>query len=94
MNIQQAVGHGWSLLANATAGHRHPHTDLTKDEWTLYLGISVALVLLAGLMSGLTLGLMSINVLDMEVSWEPFLLAQPASHSTMSWQTQLSACTS
>lgn len=69
MGILKAVAHGWSILADTTSGHRHPHTELTEDEWTLYLSISVALVLLAGLMSGLTLGLMSMNVLDMEVSW-------------------------
>ena len=55
-------------MANSTAQHKHPHPGLTHDEWTLYLAIVVALVLLAGLMSGLTLGLMSMNVLDMEVS--------------------------
>ena len=34
----------------------------------MYICIVVALVLLAGLMSGLTLGLMSMDVLDMEVT--------------------------
>lgn len=34
--------------------------------WT-YLGVSIALVAMAGLMSGLTLGLMSLDELDLEV---------------------------
>lgn len=34
--------------------------------WT-YLGISIGLVTMAGLMSGLTLGLMSLDELDLEV---------------------------
>ena len=66
MGLYQASGHVWSLLGNSTASKRHSPA-LTDDEWTLYISISVGLVLLAGLMSGLTLGLMSLNVLDMEV---------------------------
>jgi len=33
----------------------------------VYLGVSIALVTMAGLMSGLTLGLMSLDELDLEV---------------------------
>ena len=56
------------LQSNITAsGHHHHHPELTDEDWTMYIGIVVALVLLAGLMSGLTLGLMSMDVLDMEV---------------------------
>lgn len=55
------------LAANATGDHHHHHSILTDEQWFLYIGIVVGLVLLAGLMSGLTLGLMSIDVLDMEV---------------------------
>lgn len=66
MELYQAAGHAVSALGNSTISKRHSHA-LTDDEWTLYISISVGLVLLAGLMSGLTLGLMSLNVLDMEV---------------------------
>ncbi len=56
------------LQSNITvSGHHHHHPELTDEDWTMYIGIVVALVLLAGLMSGLTLGLMSMDVLDMEV---------------------------
>ena len=56
------------LSANTTAASdQNHHPTLTDDQWTLYICVVVGLVLLAGLMSGLTLGLMSINVLDMEV---------------------------
>lgn len=36
-------------------------------EWYLYAGISCLLVLFAGIMSGLTLGLMSLNLVDLEI---------------------------
>jgi metal transporter CNNM len=68
MGLLYPLVSAWSAAANFTVQHSHPHPGLTEDEWTLYLAISVALVLLAGLMSGLTLGLMSMNVLDMEAS--------------------------
>lgn len=38
--------------------------------WT-YLGVSIGLVTMAGLASGLTLGLMSLDELDLEVSTHP-----------------------
>jgi hypothetical protein len=43
--------------------------DEELDDFTtvLYVSISVGLVLLAGLMSGLTLGLMSLDMVDLEV---------------------------
>ena len=53
---------------STTSGHSHHQPELTDEEWTMYICIVVALVLLAGLMSGLTLGLMSMDVLDMEVT--------------------------
>ena len=40
---------------------------LPKPERLLFVLASVALVLLAGLMSGLTLGLMSLDVVDLQV---------------------------
>ena len=52
---------------STASGHRHHQPELTEEEWTMYICIVIALVLLAGLMSGLTLGLMSMDVLDMEV---------------------------
>ena len=66
MGLYQAAGAALSALGNSTESKRHS-VALTDDEWTLYISIAVGLVLLAGLMSGLTLGLMSLNVLDMEV---------------------------
>lgn len=56
--------------ANGT-DHHHHHPVLTDEQWFLYISIVVGLVLLAGLMSGLTLGLMSMDVLDMEVRHIP-----------------------
>lgn len=55
--------------SNATGGggHRHRDPDVTDEQWIVYVCISIALVLMAGLMSGLTLGLMSLDVLDIEV---------------------------
>jgi metal transporter CNNM len=41
--------------------------SLPAWEWWTYLGISAGLVLMAGMMSGLTLGLMSLDEVDMEV---------------------------
>jgi hypothetical protein len=54
----------WSALHK-----KKPHggESLPAWEWWTYLGISAALVLMAGLMSGLTLGLMSLDEVDMEV---------------------------
>lgn len=47
----------------------HKHTDVPLPEYLfiLYTAVSVWLVLIAGLMSGLTLGLMSLDAIDMEV---------------------------
>lgn len=57
--------------------------------WT-YLGISIGLVTMAGMASGLTLGLMSLDELDLEVScvvWLPGTAAAPSEHdSTVSVQ--------
>ena len=41
---------------STTSGHSHHQPELTDEEWTMYICIVIALVLLAGLMSGLTLG--------------------------------------
>ncbi len=46
-----------------------------EGQKVLYLCISVFLVLMAGLMSGLTLGLMSLDQVDLEVySWTKLLI--------------------
>jgi hypothetical protein len=42
--------------------------DLSSTEKIVYVVISVCLVLIAGMMSGLTLGLMSLDTIDLEVS--------------------------
>ncbi len=51
--------------------HSHsgsPYSASKRDEvFTMYCAIVAGLVLIAGLMSGLTLGLMSLDGLDLEV---------------------------
>lgn len=44
-----------------------PQAEEHEEILTLYCSIVVILVLIAGLMSGLTLGLMSLDTLDLEV---------------------------
>jgi hypothetical protein len=80
-------------LFGAVAGedHHHHHPVLTDEEWVIYICIVVGLVLLAGLMSGLTLGLMSLDMLDMEVCpLAPILckpcLTQPSSQAHVSFR--------
>ena len=43
-------------------------TEKNEGQAVLYIGISVGLTLLAGLMSGLTLGLMSMDQVDLQAS--------------------------
>lgn len=43
------------------------HAHFGEPEWWIAGGISVFLVLFAGVMSGLTLGLMSLGLVDLEV---------------------------
>lgn len=43
------------------------HADFGEPEWWIAAGISIFLVLFAGIMSGLTLGLMSLGLVDLEV---------------------------
>ncbi len=93
---RRAMAEGGSIAS----GHRHQQPELTDEQWTTYICIVVALVLLAGLMSGLTLGLMSMDVLDMEVgiSQKPlsnFLqLLMPSLARTRSGQSLLALCRS
>ena len=55
------------------AGWEHFLGDGAEEEdpglKVVYIGVSIGLVLLAGLMSGLTLGLMSMDQVDLEVSF-------------------------
>ena len=41
--------------------------DLTTDEVITYAVVSIILILFAGVMSGLTLGLLSLDRMDLEV---------------------------
>lgn len=47
--------------------------DVSPFLFWVYLGVSIALVTMAGLMSGLTLGLMSLDELDLEVRKQQLL---------------------
>ena len=49
-------------------GTSHELYEENEGAKALYVGISVGLTVLAGLMSGLTLGLMSMDHVDMEAS--------------------------
>ena len=59
---------GWEMLLLDGADETDPELRV------FYIGISTGLVLLAGLMSGLTLGLMSMDQVDLEVRF----YAQPS----------------
>lgn len=50
------------LYSKLPEGH-----ELTPDQRLLFIGISIGLTVLAGLMSGLTLGLMSLDQVELEV---------------------------
>lgn len=54
-------GHHWSLRGAAN------REDMSPLLFWTYLGVSIALVTMAGMASGLTLGLMSLDELDLEV---------------------------
>ncbi|KAI3819314.1 hypothetical protein L1987_13141 [Smallanthus sonchifolius] len=61
-----------ALAAGAGASRRSIVTDSNDIEfgnpmWFVYAGVSCVLVLFAGIMSGLTLGLMSIGVVELEI---------------------------
>ena len=56
------------MVSQSSALLRQSESASEKDEvFTLYCTIAAVLVLIAGLMSGLTLGLMSLDTLDLEV---------------------------
>ena len=48
-------------------GQEEPAAKLSSAMFFTYIGISAALVLMAGLMSGLTIGLMALDDMEMEV---------------------------
>jgi hypothetical protein len=48
-------------------GGKHGEHALTPAEWWTLVGVCVVLVCFAGLVSGLTLGLMSLDAVEMEV---------------------------
>ena len=47
--------------------HHSPTPQEAEDVFILYTALAAALVLMAGLMSGLTLGLLSLDAVDLEV---------------------------
>lgn len=57
-----------SLMCNGTLYDRHEEALNYKDgSFWVYLGVYIALVLFAGLMSGLTMGLLSLDILSLKV---------------------------
>lgn len=57
-------------LGGEEGGDEDDHHISFEDNpflWTCFLCITIALVLMAGLMSGLTLGLMSLDKVELEV---------------------------
>jgi hypothetical protein len=59
----------FNLLGSSSLAWRlsDEDVDFGTPWWWIYAGISAALVLFAGIMSGLTLGLMSLGLMDLEV---------------------------
>lgn len=78
MNLVNAVAVA-RILAQDLSGlppphHYYYHGALQGDDipfgtvwWFVYAGVSCVLVLFAGIMSGLTLGLMSLGLVDLEI---------------------------
>jgi hypothetical protein len=57
-----------SKLALEMLAKRHKHEEpIPESEFIAFTIISVLLVVMAGLMSGLTIGLMALDVIDLEV---------------------------
>lgn len=57
----------WLQHVDLEVVNSHGREDLSEWLFWTYAGISAALVAMAGLMSGLTLGLMSLDEIDLEV---------------------------
>lgn len=65
MLLRSLLGIGLvSVRSNAVVGD---FSDYRQPWWWISAGISVFLVLFAGIMSGLTLGLMSLGLVDLDV---------------------------
>ena len=56
-----AISHGSSMVTDAN------DIEFGEAMWFIYAGISCFLVLFAGIMSGLTLGLMSLGLVELEI---------------------------
>lgn len=58
---------GFTVSETTVYGGSRQTAEERDEVFTLYCSIVAVLVLVAGLMSGLTLGLMSLDTLDLEV---------------------------
>ncbi|RZC93963.1 hypothetical protein C5167_016657 [Papaver somniferum] len=56
-----------NVLALMTHGFLHETEPIGTIKWYTYIGISCLLVFFAGIMSGLTLGLMSLGLVDLQI---------------------------
>uniref|UniRef100_A0A803MKU0 CNNM transmembrane domain-containing protein n=1 Tax=Chenopodium quinoa TaxID=63459 RepID=A0A803MKU0_CHEQI len=66
MHALNSLAMAW--FANTTESYSlASEIDFGTISWFVYAGLCVVLVLFAGLMSGLTLGLMSFNLVDLEI---------------------------
>ena len=76
----------YQATALLTKHHSHNPKEST-DAFILFTVVSALLVLLAGLMSGLTLGLLSLDSVDLEVCRDTCLPVQLASvwHDAAHW---------
>ena len=61
------ISKSWQPHSRGLLGQLGEDDDLPESEKIFFIIASVALVLLAGLMSWLTLGLMSLDVVDLQV---------------------------
>ena len=69
---------GFTVSETSLYGGSRQTAEERDEMFTLYCSVVAVLVLVAGLMSGLTLGLMSLDTLDLEVcSYEPSISPDP-----------------
>jgi hypothetical protein len=79
------------LVAGAATGRQHGYHGLEQWQVALYAVIIVLLVLGAGLMSGLTLGLLSLDIMDLEVGFLSHAVSDDSldhacsNHSACTW---------
>lgn len=64
MHLINAVVVARMLASESKGGEGIPFGSV---EWFVYAGVSCVLVLFAGIMSGLTLGLMSLGLVELEI---------------------------